>query len=274
MDTRTSWRIVSTSLVFSLGFANAAAIAQQCSHAQGEPWYDDYGQIWYLTQNGSSVSGGVWTACSWWDVSGSASNGTVDVTASNSWGWPECNDWFRYQGSIRAPGCDSGDGTWTNDLTATGNWGWVKACDTATSETTTLGYWSGPYHFFNATLNGSDGPDFAGRWFEETVAAPGSDGCWFSGSIYDPWTEVTAAGQPFVLGSDTWVDQIGWGPDMVTYYRQQQSAPCWTTLYQRMRLYCNTSGPDAYQDNTIYVNILETSLSVVRNGVSTGNHPY
>jgi hypothetical protein len=98
------------------------------------------------------------------------------------------------------------------------------------------------------TVNGSDGPNFRGSGIQEDVAAPGSDSCHYPASIYDPWTEVTAPGQLFYVNTANQIgDTVGWGADQINYYRQKEVTPCEATLYQRMSLYCNNSGPTAYQ---------------------------
>jgi hypothetical protein len=217
-------------------------------------------------------------------VTGELSNGVVRLTAVNPY-YPfpdpeQCTSSFTYYGNIKPGGCNTAAGTWVNDSGLSGTWAMTKACEIPDGETTSTGDWSGPRHAFRAVISDPQfGPsrDWSGRQARERDYATGVDGCWWSGSIIDPFIGVTQPNPFDLYGSNAYIDTLWWGDDPINYYGSQSKAPCHTTIYQDMQIACGASPTltfQSYKHNTLLLEIGVTTLTYSRDGVSTGPHTY
>jgi hypothetical protein len=233
-------------------------------------WLDNYGIIWYLTQNGASVSGTAYvgTSCTsaFWSVSGSYDDGDLDIAAVNPWWSDTCALYFYYNGSIHAPGCNTGNGTWENEYYSGDPWFWAKPCDNPNSETSVPHGWNGPTAKYGGTITGAAHP-LGGRTVTEQDPGGGNDQCWFLGSIMSPFESITGGTWPVANDNTYGDDWIGWSTADITYYRAQGRAPCETYIPQRMEIAC-AAGPHAYKNNSLYLLIDLDTLEVWRDGVN------
>lgn len=257
------------------------AIAQQCSHAVGEPWVDWFNFTWHLNQSSAGyVWGTVDTNCDTWVVAGSMDEGNLYVTATNPNPWwfdpytqeyYTCGQWFTYSGNIHMGGCNTGNGTWTNPQTS-GAWRWGKACDVPSGETVleSESFWwngdevnpaDGPQRVFQMSIHPEGGPNLSGRLVRETSPYLGTDYCYFEGSARPQFNQVTAP-EPFWIGADNkYGDIMGWGQASIDYYRGLGIAPCYSLVYQQMQIGCATPAPlswtpvfswAVYKDHEVY----------------------
>lgn len=93
---------------------------------------------------------------------------------------------------------------------------------------------------------------FDGALVSEGVGAPGLDSCYFSGSIYSPFTHITGgtwqvAGGELAGQHNRWgYDYVGWFKEAVDYYRTYGPShgivlPCGTTQFQTMSELCGST---------------------------------
>ena len=192
-DDCTIKRVLVACVGCTIGFAASVAPAGECSTAWGE-WGDNYGYTWLLG-GGSSPSGTVMAGpppCQFnWDVSGTLSDGTVSLTATNPyWPFPDpeiCARDFTYNGYIAPGGCNVAAGEWDNSSGNSGSWVMTKACDIpngSPAETSHTGAWAGRAHIFIAVVSdpaGGPSRDWSGRRLRERDYDTGWDQCWFEG---------------------------------------------------------------------------------------------
>ena len=263
-------------------FWQSMALAQTCSHAQGY-WQivtpPNEGSI-LLNQSGTTLTGGgypLYCASPWPLSNGLSIAGAFGGTVTNPLNPDEfyfCYPRVDFGGTVQGPGCDTASGTYSNIAVTNAPFTWQKACDLATGETTALGSWDQTFHTFLATVQGSDGPNFGGRGVQETDYAPAVDTCYFSTSMVPEATGVTNPGIVYVNTINVYGDKLGWFPDAVTCYRQQEVTPCAATIYQRMVLHCNTIGPVAYKDNVLILRIFSLTVRNERDGVISDLHAW
>ena len=136
-----------------------------------------------------------------------------------------------------------------------------------TGESTASVGWNASYstvHDFRQTLQGGN---FVGRVVHEEDGGNGNDTCWFVDSQFAKFEAVTG-GQWTVDANNKWgLDSVGWFPNSVTYYRNQQRAPCGTQFDQKM--YINRPGTsDAhYVTNLLRMGLTATTVWSERAGV-------
>lgn len=273
-----------------------------CANCNGT-WTDNYGDVWSLDTNWSvgdtaitgSQTGPVGLGCPsvTYNVSGSlnrtpgsgSTNGrtTFSVTGTGPIpsSYPGCAiaSSVTFNGEIYNNGCSTGSGTWSNSLGYSGSFTWSKPCETPASETTNGNDWADityggepTAYAFQAQLNAPT--SYNGRQVYEASGGTGSDGCWFSGSLYQPFNSVTGGGWP--VGSIAYnyygYDTVGYGSATVSYYRSERAGlglafPCSSTIYQNMMIYCTgqpAGGGTLYQRNTLTSTIDTGSVGEAR----------
>jgi hypothetical protein len=122
----------------SLGGANRTADLivtpplSGCATVAG-PWRDAFDYLWQLNQDAYEHIDGtvnVGPSCPEpvWTVAGYRSGSSFTIRANNPTGGdPDCVAWFDYQGSLNAPACNTGQGTWINSEGFSGTWSWIRA---------------------------------------------------------------------------------------------------------------------------------------------------
>lgn len=165
--------------------------SQTCASAAGN-WTDNFGFRWALSQNGAgqingTVDGsGIIVACPnpVFNVSGSfLGSGNFSVVATNPAppGNASCVPNFTYAGAINKPGCNTGNGTFTNFL-GSGQWNWSKPCELPSGETTiATGFGLGTDSTVQRWRQTLLGGNFSGRTVAEEPA-PGGTGVTPAGS--------------------------------------------------------------------------------------------
>jgi hypothetical protein len=242
-----------------------------CQGVSGS-WSDNNSYSWHLTQSGTSISGTMDGDCTGWSVSGSIDNsGSFSVTASGS-GCPASS--FTYSGTIQGVGCDSGSGSWSNNVGDSGSWNWSKSCDKPDSEAHSGLYWADEIggdptaYVWGALLQSNSGLVFGDRTVAESDGGGGSDGCYFDGSIYGPFTTVPNKSGP-VRWDQTYSDQVGATTTLTNYYRQERPArglslPCSFRYHQNMGIACSDSTSLQYAQNDLEADIDVTTVSSCR----------
>ena len=97
------------------------------------------------------------------------------------------------------------------------------------------------------------------------------------GSERDPFNAVTGIGDLSLDSTNFYYDALGWSDASIDYYRLVEGVPCHTTLYQDMQIACGASPAltyKSYKHNELVLEIGVTTLTNVRDGVSTGPHTY
>jgi hypothetical protein len=265
---------------FLWAFLSGTALAQQCSHVNGQ-WNDNYGMVWNLSHYGGGVLGWVYTnyLCGQplWNVNGSLQQGHIGLFASNP-NWSDtCAMWFEYDGDIGTGGCNTGTGGWYNDYGYVGSFLMSKSCEIPPYESTYVGFWTGPNHVFSVVMSNTSGGDLSGRYIRETDYATGHDSCWYSGSPIPKFDGVTQP-NPFVLSANNaYTDTIGFGSTAVNHYRSHGDAPCSAHIYQQMQIACGWPGFETYhgvQNNILIAEIGTTTVTSTRDGVQAGPITY
>ena len=205
-----------------------------------------------------------------WSVTGTSYfNGQFNVTANNPVAEEFCTTWFSYFGYIEQPGCNTGSGNWSNGSSQAGFWSWSKPCEVPSGETTHFDGWHPSFPTlanFSMTLSGAR---MWGRTVTEGVGPGGSgDSCWFAQSQFPPQTTITG-GTWVADAAQAWgADSVGWAPQLITYYRGQNRAPCGFSWGQRMYIACAESPDPSYKDNILVATIGVSTITVSRDGVS------
>ena len=259
-----------------------AAIGQECSHANGQ-WADNYGMVWYLTQNSTSIVGSVYTnylcGAPFWSVDGSLYSGSLDLFAVNP-NWSDiCALYFEYSGGVSKGGCNVASGSWYNDYGYMGAFVMSKTCEIPPYETTssTGAGWQGPHYVFDVNIANGSGGDLSGRKYRETNYAPGYDSCHYPTSPITPFVSVTNLNPFYLFSNNHYTDSIGWGDAGIRHYRSHGDAPCDTHIYQQMQIACGVDGAETYhavQNNILIAEIGITTVTSTRDGVPHGPQPY
>jgi hypothetical protein len=271
----------------------------QCRSVAGGTWQEDGGlagvRTYTLSQN---VSTGAITgtttraACQapTWDVSGQFNTGgTFTLHATNPAPWdPVCTaSWFTLNYTVRLPGCQHADGSWTNSWGQTGEDEMNKPCDVPTGESISTGSWGPAYptrtHHGWIQILTSLNPqiNFGGRAIIEEFPSPGTDDCHFAGSMFDPTTNpdpgAWLVGDVNRIPSSTlniWGgDYIGWDENVANYYQvhrftQGFSLPCDFTTTQRMNIACD-AGNSFYKSGVIKATVDVGYVGSTRHSQST-----
>jgi hypothetical protein len=152
----------------------------------------------------------------------------------------------------------------------------TEPCDmpsgTPAETTVQVGPWdSGSGAPWNQTLQPTTF-NFGGRYVTEESPGDGTDSCWFSLSIYDPFVHVSG-GTWNVDASSVWgSDYVGYSEDMVHYYRTNGVVPCGARFQQEMYIGCSDSPPSrTYITNDLGSDITSTSVSSIRAGSTAYN---
>jgi hypothetical protein len=106
---------------------------------------------------------------------------------------------------------------------------------------------------------------------ESNPGGGGPDTCWFSGSIYAPFTAITGGTWTVGAGNKWGFDYVGWFSPAVTYYRSKGRAPCGTTFPQQMQIQFATGDPTFYNYaavNTLGGSIGTKTVTTIRAGKS------
>jgi hypothetical protein len=248
--------------------------AQSCASAAGN-WTDNFGFRWNLSQNSAGqISGtvdgtGIITQCPnpVFSVSGNFSgsgNFLAVATNPNPPGNAFCVPNFTYDGSINRPGCNTGNGTFTN-LLGSGPWDWSKPCEIPTSETTTAVGWnveeSPTLYDWRGTLQPTT-TTFGGRTVVEVVRR--ADFC-LAASRGEPVTIDTFTISANVNTNNSYIDVVGYPRENVDIYRQQGVTPCNFTANQTLFIDCATPGP-MFFFNQLGAEITPTTVSSSRAG--------
>ena len=103
--------------------------------------------------------------------------------------------------------------------------------------------------------------------------SPSQDTCYFDGGPFTPQVQIGSLGYWQVNGDGTWqYDYVGWTDVSqynwpITTYRSLGRAPCQTTVYQRMQMYCSGSQWLDYQQNALIFGFTSTTVWSQRVGV-------
>jgi len=266
------WRLALFICLSTGIFVSSAAAQATCASAAGN-WTDIFTYGWQVTQDAAlNIAGAVDVTdppCATWTVSGTFQGaGSFFARADNPTGGDAvCAAWFRYDGTINKPGCNTGNGTWVNSAGLSGNWSWSKACDVPTGETTASHLWDdGGVHRWTQTLTPAN-INFGGRTvMEQDPGGGGPDTCWFDGSMFAKFEAITG-GTWDVDTSNVWGDDfVGWFGAAVTYYRNQGRAPCGTSFPQRMVIDCSTGNTTYIDSNQLGGNFDATTVTSTRAG--------
>jgi hypothetical protein len=141
-----------------------------------------------------------------------------------------------------------------------------------TGETTVFDSWNSTYPQiagFEATLTPTSA-NFTNISVIEQDGTGSADNCWFAGSTYAKWENLTS-GTWGVRDDNKWGnDWLGWYDSRITYYRNNPtgdpSAPCATNLAQEMHVIEGSSGE--YTDGTMIITIGTTTVKSERDGAS------
>lgn len=144
-----------------------------------------------------------------------------------------------------------------------------------TGESSTAVGWNSTYptaHEYNATLVGPNSANFAGRWVYEGNGGGCCDSCYWPGSVIP---EQTAMPMPpygyarwLVNSNNTYgIDAIGWLPDAIQYYRDNQRAPCSVDSSQIMHIERPGTYPQEYQTNQLKMGFSYNTAWAIRDGV-------
>jgi hypothetical protein len=115
--------------------------------------------------------------------------------------------------------------------------------------------------------------DFSTRVVNERWPGGGTDTCYFPKSTVDSFISSTTmqrmSGRWTVRTGNEWrIDQTGWAPSDITYYRRENRAPCAAKVRQEMSIDCPL-GPYRYTENSIELGIDKTSRWATRNTTRT-----
>jgi hypothetical protein len=144
-------------------------------------------------------------------IAGTITSGSFTFTISNLNQCPGTfNTWTKFTGYVGQPGCNYAYGNWTNELGYSGAFGqntaypvnqsniFTRAADIPTSETSVQsGSWNAtnggaPWHQTLAPNIPSG--EFSGRVTYEYASGTDTDTCWFTSSIFPPFTAITTPG--------------------------------------------------------------------------------
>jgi hypothetical protein len=102
-------------------------------------------------------------------------------------------------------------------------------------------------------------------------AACTPDTCYYPGSIYPAYIQITGGTWPVKDGNLWGFDKVGRGTNSVTYYRHAGRAPCYTTFPQQMQIQFATGDPNWYNYgdvNTLGYDLDATTVISIRAGAS------
>lgn len=250
--------------------------AQACQGLTGT-WHDNYNFVYNLTQSGNSVSGTVQfpggpDPCpgSTYSVSGSVSQSGFTFTATGST-CPASS--YTYTGANYPPGCDHGDGSWTNNLGEAGNFSWYNsdACPLPDYENTGDYGWEfiqGAVYDWKATVGSYSGQLFGGRTVQEVDGGGGSDNCWISQSPYGKLDHIPNPATWTVDWNESYIDQVGWFNDPFFWYQENRQMygyplPCGFQIpNQTMQMACAAGSFATYNNNFLGGDVgIETATS-------------
>ena len=137
-----------------------------------------------------------------------------------------------------------------------------------TGETTWHQGWSNQISLFGSQLTPTT-VVFSKIGVKEVDGGGGSDECWFSGSQYSK-ADTLSGGAWNIDTDNTWdgYDYIGWGSVHITYYRDQDRAPCSSFLDQEMAVIKSGIELYDYVDHTLEREIGVTNIANTRNNVT------
>ena len=148
----------------------------------------------------------------------------------------------------------------------------VQSCVVPSGETTSWHGFNATHGLWRGTLYDGSSTNFSGRTVtEQDPGNGGPDTCHFPNSFYDPFEAITGGSWPVGSGN-VWgtpngtYDGVGWGTDVVTYYRTAGQAPCATTFSQRMEISCPNGPNQTYELNGLGAGITTTTVSSCRAG--------
>ena len=237
--------------------APTAMFGQACQGLAGT-WYDNDGFIWRITQSGNSVSGTIEIpGCPGWQFTGSVSQqGGFTLTATGS-ACPASS--FTVTGENYPPGCNYGDGNWTNNLNEQGYFSWSNngACPLPDYENTGDIGWEviqGAVYDWNATVGSFSGELFGGRTVQEVDGGYGSDSCWISQSPYSKYDQIQNPSSWTVDWNESYVDLVGWYNDAFFWYQENRPVlgyplPCAFQWNQTMQMACASGSFATYNTN-------------------------
>jgi len=164
-----------------------------------------------------------------------------------------------------------------------GGGGSIPGCVAPSSETTAVAGTTGTtVTEFNQGFGDSAADSFDGSMVQEGVASPGRDTCWFNGSKYLAFTQVSG-GNWTVAAGDVAGQHNHWGFDLVghlagavPYYRIQaplhgKPLPCGWAVYQSMEIKCSSGAWVTYTPpvgNNITSTIEQNDVMNCRNDMS------
>jgi hypothetical protein len=270
---------------FTLCVSSVKTLSAQACQGVAGGWTDNYSFVWSLDLSGTSISGSVATTNCAGDgiymVSGSINTSgqfTLNAVETISTGCAASS--FTYRGSLSGSGCSTGSGTWSNDIGINSSWSWSRPCDRPDSESASnFLYWEDTIGgdptvgVWRAQVQSNSGLVFGGRTVNES--GPGSDGCYFQGSIYGPFTSVPDT-STVVAWDQTYGDNVGPSQTLTTYFRQQRPAqglsmPCGWTYAQSMTMSCTTGSPLQFTTNQLVPSIGVTTVTSCRQTSTTQN---
>jgi hypothetical protein len=284
-----------TLLAASIMLAAGSSIhAQSCADASGL-WTDTLLAQWTLAQNADGSINGKFASIAsgscppagqqppQYILSGSYNGGgNFKLTATESGSTLQgCATTIFVSGKVSGGGCDKASINWTNNENDVGFGSWSHICFIPPGETTTFSYWNTAdfeptVAHFHVVLNGST--NYGGRTEQETFPNPATytDTCHFANSAFAPFVPTAAAAYTLQATDDNAIaDNIGPAqptgndPNVILYYRAHQRAPCEFGAVQVMTLSCDSSSP-GYATNQLTISIADKTISVSRNGVSSG----